>query len=422
MIAMDSVPSKPPFSPVATIEAPVPQPVSSAQRIVAVDVLRGFAVLGLMAIHIFIFSQPVDLFGDPRAGLAYEGANRVFIWAAQVFVFGKFMFLFALLFGAGVMFFDRKFQDGELTDGTGLWYRRVGWLALIGVLHGVFLFFGDILLLYAICGLAALWWVRRLSPGVLLLLALASYGLGMILFIGLMWLSSRMMGEMSPDALDETMTSEAGQIAAHSGSYLDSLLLRLSFLANNIFLMFFTFWIASGIMMLGMALAKLGVVTGQRSVRFYAMLAVIGIGIGLPATAGLFFQLEASGFASERMMMWVIGGLLLAPPLSLGYLGTIMLLSKYGLLKPVQTALAAVGRMALTNYLLHSLLGALIFDGWGFGFFAQLEFPVLAGIVAAVWTINIVFSILWLRFFRFGPVEWLWRSLTYLKPQPMLRP
>jgi uncharacterized protein len=396
---------------------PSPRPTSGRERIVAIDVLRGVAVLGLMAIHIIVFSQPIDALGDIRSGLPYEGANRLFIWISSVLVFGKFMFLFALLFGASVMFFDRKNPGGKLGDGAGLWYRRMAWLAAIGLIHGIFLFFGDILFLYALCGMGVLWWLRKQSPGAMIGIALAFYMLGMLLFAGVMFLSYFFVDHVDSE---EFIT---WQIESFGGTYLDALKFTAFMYVTNtlVMILFVTFWITTGIMLFGMALAKLGVVTGERSAGFYALLAVLGIAIGVPFSASMFHWVEQGDFSPARTLTWITLFSPMAVPTALGYLGIVMLMVKLNLLRPVQSALAAVGRMALSNYLLHSLCGAVIFHGWGFGLYNKLQFPELAYIVLGVWTLNIVFSVIWLRLFRFGPIEWLWRSLTYLKPQPMLR-
>lgn len=398
-----------------TIESASPAPVGQRERIAAIDVLRGVAVLGLMAIHILVFSQPVDAFGDMRAGLPYEGANRFFIWISCVLVFGKFMFLFALLFGASVMFFDRKAAGERLSEGAGLWYRRMAWLAGIGLVHGIFLFFGDILLLYAVCGMGMLWWVRKLSAGAILGISAAFYTVGMLLFGGIMLLSYVFIDHVDFDEFT------ADQVQAFTGTYFDAMrFTALLYLTNTLTMIpFATFWLTTAIMLFGMALTKLGVVTGERSTRFYALLAAFGIGIGTAVSASMFSWVERGDFSLGRTLTWVTLFSPMAVPTALGYLGLVMLIVKLNLLRPVQTALAAVGRMALSNYLLHSVCGAVIFHGWGFGLYNELEYPELFYIVLGVWTLNIIFSLIWLRLFRFGPVEWLWRSLTYWQVQPL---
>jgi uncharacterized protein len=392
-----------------------PQPVRRSERIVAVDVLRGVAVLGLMAIHIIVFSQPIDPLGDMRSGLSYEGANRIFIWISSVLVFGKFMFLFALLFGASVDFFDRKTASEKLSGGAALWYRRMAWLAAIGFLHGFFLFYGDILFLYAVCGMGALWWLRRLSPAAILGIGGAFYVVGVFFFAGIMLITYLFVDPADFEGFADQ------QIEAFTGTYFDAMkYMALMYLTNSLALIpFVTFWITSGIMLFGMALAKLGVLTGERSAGYYAMLAIVGLGVGVPTSAGMYHWVEQGDFAVERTLTWVTFFSPMAVPTALGYLGVVMLIVKLNFLPPLQRALAAVGRMALSNYLLHSLCGAVIFHGWGFGLYNRLEFPELSYIVLCIWALNITFSLIWLRLFRFGPVEWLWRSLTYLKLQPM---
>ena len=389
-----------------------------------VDALRGFAVLGLMAVHVMIFGRPMSVILDPRGGLEYEGVNQTFIWFSSVFAQGKFMFLFALLFGAAILYFDRKSPHGAeptpLSAGMGLWYRRMGWLAAIGFLHGTLLFFGDILVLYAITGMAALWWVRRFSTAALLWCGAGCYMLAVFLLLGFMLLTALMMSDESNANLFGDLMSTESQMDAVLGSWWEATKLRVVLFGSNIMnIPFLTIWLTTGIMMTGMALARTGILTGKRSSGFYGLLLVGGLVVGLITSGGLFHWVAAGDFGPYRLAVWTGLFQLVGIPLSFAYIGGIMLIARTRTLRFISIPLAAVGRMALSNYLLHSVLGAFIFQGWGLGHFGTLEFPELAVISLIVWTINIIFSLLWLSIFRFGPMEWLWRSLTYGKLQPL---
>jgi uncharacterized protein len=178
---------------------------------------------------------------------------------------------------------------------------------------------------------------------------------------------------------------------------------------------------AAGMMLIGMGLVKLGVFSAGRSRRFYLTLAVVGYTIGIPLNSYVELRVMAQGFDPVRTFLireapFDAGRLAVA----LGHVGLVMLLCRQGRLPRVMHWLGCVGRMALTNYLLQSVLCTFVFDGYGLGQFGRLDRAQLLYVVAAVWLIELSLSPLWLRYFRFGPVEWAWRSLTYWQRQPML--
>jgi len=188
---------------------------------------------------------------------------------------------------------------------------------------------------------------------------------------------------------------------------------------NSTFFYRFTFFDTAGMMLIGMGLYKLGVFSAARSSRFYAWTVLAGYGVGVPLNWLIGNWRIAAGFDPLMMPLsftsYDAGRLSVA----LGHVGVFMLAVRLGLMQWLTSRLAAVGQMALSNYLLTSLICTTIFYGYGFGQFARLERHQLMYVVLAVWTVNLVASPIWLRYFRFGPVEWLWRSLTYWQRQPM---
>jgi len=179
-------------------------------------------------------------------------------------------------------------------------------------------------------------------------------------------------------------------------------------------------WRAGGMMLVGMALYKLGVLSAERSAAFYRRLAVAGLVAGLPlAAAGTAYKIHVD-FAWDRAMFQ--GGLFNyvgSIGVFLGYLGLVILMVKGGRLPRLQQRLAAAGRMALTNYITQSLICSLVFYGHGLGLFERVGGPGQVAIVAAIWALQLAWSPWWLARYRFGPLEWVWRSLTYMKRQPM---
>lgn len=405
-----------------------PEPLAPAERVMTIDVIRGFALLGILGPNILAFAWPSAAQYAPQViGLTleltsgadvHERANHIAHRIVQILFHGKMMALFSMLFGAGVLMYARKFERDadsppKLSAGAALWYTRCAWLLVIGLVHAFAFWYGDILVWYAITGMGALWWIRRLSPVWQIAIAVAAYLLGTCSLTGFMLLGLRYQGA-------EAMLGDyAGETAAYTGAYIDMLAVRAQqLLLTYVFLLPMGFFFSlTGLMSLGMALTRLGVLTGERSDRFYVVMAVGGLTLGLSLTIGLLALLERTlelpGF------IFLGSGQLVGIPTALGYAAVLALLVRRGWLRPVTYALACVGRMALSNYLLQTLLCTTIFYSYGLGLFGRVQYPELWLVVIGVWAVNIVFSLLWLRVFRYGPAEWLWRSLTYLRPQPM---
>jgi uncharacterized protein len=179
---------------------------------------------------------------------------------------------------------------------------------------------------------------------------------------------------------------------------------------------------SGGLMLVGMGLMQLGVFAAVRSYRFYATLAGVGYAVGLPVVAFGILDLTAHDF--DPVHEYIVGGhfnYVGSLFVALGHVGAVMLVCKAGLLPWLTARLAAVGRMALTTYLTQTVLCTTLFEGWGFGLFGELVRFQLLAVVAGVWLSQLAVSPLWLRHFRFGPMEWLWRSLTYGRLYPFRR-
>ena len=175
-------------------------------------------------------------------------------------------------------------------------------------------------------------------------------------------------------------------------------------------------------MLIGMALMKLGVFSAARSEVFYRRLAAIGYGVGLPVVVVSCFQLAENRwdalYMQQQGLHWnTVGGVLV----SLGHVAIVMLICRHRGWPPLQARLEAVGRMALSNYLLHSFVLTTVFYGYGLGLYGQVDRPLQLVLVLAMWALQLWWSPLWLERYRFGPAEWLWRSLTYRRRQPMRR-
>jgi uncharacterized protein len=335
------------------------------------------------------------------------------------------MGLFSILFGAGVLLYAEKpTATGE--PPRGLWLRRMFWLLIIGLIHAYLIWDGDILVPYALCGFLLLWWVRRLPASALMAGAVGWLGVGALLQVGygVAW-------EQMPEAqrAEEaelwmpTREQAAAQLAAMLATYPEVVADRASFafMAQTFFFLTFFFWRCGGMMLLGMALYKWGFLDGRRPARDYVRAAAIAIPAGLALAWYGVVALERIRFAMPQRTaadLWNYTGAVLA---SVGYAAALILLVKRGSLTRLRRLLAAVGQMALTNYLLQSAITAIVFLGWSFGFAGQVDYAGQLLIVAAIWAVQLAASRVWLDHYRFGPAEWLWRSLTYWQIQPMRR-
>jgi uncharacterized protein len=213
------------------------------------------------------------------------------------------------------------------------------------------------------------------------------------------------------------------EIAAYTGSWFGQLSHRIlvALMLQIVIFPFYLFWHIIGLMMVGMAAYKWDILSASRSTRFYSLLIVFSSIIGFPLIAiGVWFKQQHGwdpALANFIDGNWnLVGGVFVA----FVWVGIVMLCCKLNWLTLARKALAAVGRMALTNYIGQSVICTYLFYGHGLGWFGQFERVELLGVVGCVWVFQIIFSLVWLRFFRFGPLEWAWRSATYLKLQPLL--
>ncbi len=385
--------------------------------------LRGFAVLGILIVNVQGFARVPSAYLNPTSGGGFEGVD-VWIWGAiYLFADTKFISIFSILFGAGIaMMSDRLDAKGE--SGAAIHYRRQLWLLLIGLVHAYVIWHGDILVAYALCGLI-LYPLRKLEARSLLVIGGCAVAVVVPLWglIGMSvpyWPEQQAAGaawEWAPPP--EVLEAE---IAAFRGGWTDQLRVRAPIalaVQSTVFLSFFL-WRAGGLMLVGMALYKLGVLAAQRSRAFYRRMAFVGFGVGLPIAAGGVAYKLSVDFAWERaMFQGSLFNYVGSVGVFLGYVAVVMLAVQGGWLPGLQKRLGAAGRMALTNYITQSVICSLIFYGHGFGLFERVGSLGQVGLVMAIWTLQLVWSPWWLARFRFGPLEWVWRTLTYENRQPM---
>ena len=399
------------------------KPVMPKERIVALDFLRGFALLGILLMNIQSFTMPDAAYFNPTAYGDLTGVNR-WVWIlSHLFADSKFMTIFSILYGAGIVLITTKVEE-KGGRSVGLHYKRTFWLLIIGLAHAYLLWYGDILVTYALMAMIVFWF-RKLSPRWLIGLGIVAFSVSTLLQLGLVGTLANLPPDVMADFQAEWQP-DAGEIAweaaVYQGSWLEQMAHRVpaSIEMQTLSLLFWGSWRAGGLMLIGMALFKLGVLTAQRSTRFYRNLLIAGFGLGFPLVilgvvrnfaAG--WILEYSRFVGSQFNYWGSLGV------SLGYIAIIMLVAKSRRWQQGIRPFAAVGRTALSNYLFQTIAATLIFYGHGLGLFGQVERSGQVLIVLGIWVVQLIISPLWLRHFRFGPAEWLWRSLTYGKLQVM---
>ena len=419
-------------------------PTSPKTRIQSIDTLRGVALLGILLMNIIAFANPFAAYYLPHIDNADTGINLAVFVLMDIFIEGSMRTIFSMLFGAGLLIFINK-PNIEARIIKGLFYRRYLLLVAFGFLNSyVLLWLGDILYAYGMTGLS-LYWLRGLSAK-----KLAGMSGGILLLLCLFHTSNHMQSAdlggaaraIESLSAGTTLTPEQNQVLLDWQSFLDQQyvgvetaqqhlrLMRSGYKDNflgiapiNLMLQSVgfignAFWDALAMMLLGMALYKWGTLDGSRSTRTYGAMAIVGLSIGLPLNTWETLTFVSSGFNFEWAAMnrptYDLGRLSLA----VGYIGLVMLVCKLGSFERIQRLLANVGRMALTNYLSHSLICNFCFMGWGLGLAGTLQRIEIYYFVAGIWIFQLIASTLWLTYFRFGPAEWIWRSLTYKKRQP----
>jgi uncharacterized protein len=385
-------------------------------RIEALDVLRGVALLGILVMNVQAFAMPHAAYMNPLAWGRLEGLDLAAWLAAHLLVDQKMMALFSMLFGAGIVLFAER-NEVRGHPALSLHYRRNGWLMAFGIAHAYLLWYGDILFTYAICAFV-IYPCRHLAPARQLALGVLLLAVPSILFLAFDGAMST-WSEADRLAFEADWLPPADQLAAeverYRGGWLAQLPHRaaLALEAQTFTLLVLGFWRAAGLMVIGMALYRLGVLTGQATRRTYGIMVGIALLVGLPMVAyGVHWNFAnewgpRSLFFGTQFNYW--GSVLVG----LGWLGGVILLLRAGLLAYLRHRLAALGRTAFSHYILQSVLYSLIFYGHGLGWFGQVERSGQLAIVLAIWLLQLWLAPLWLRHFRHGPLEWLWRSLTY---------
>ena len=392
----------------------------ATDRLTGMDALRGIAVLGILMMNVQGYAMSPLAYDDPTMQMDLGGANLT-VWAiANLFFQLKFITLFSTLFGAGIaMMVERSGGD------TARHRRRMLWLLAIGAVHAYLVWWGDVLVSYALLGLIAVK-LRNLPARQQVLWGLVLIGVSAVIMVGGAWAGALLDTATGNGEQDATLTGlVTAQTGAYRSGYINSLLWNIGFaLMGQIGGLITIGPRLLGLMLIGMALYKSGFLSAGWSAARYALIAAVGVGVGLVISAIGTFSMIAGGFDATAIAISSTAGYFGSLVLAMGYASAVMLAARAGgkLLKPVIDLFAATGRMAFTNYLAQSLIMTAIFVGPpGLGLFGTVERVGQLKLVLAVWAVQLIWSVLWLSVFRYGPMEWVWRSLTYGRRQPLLK-
>jgi uncharacterized protein len=397
------------------------QPTTARERIGEIDALRGVALFGIIAANMRGFNAPAEAYMQPHL-LWPAGADRITQALIDGLITGKFITLFAVLFGLGFAVQLGRAENGN--EGFAkIYLRRMAILALIGAAHAFLIWWGDILLMYALMGFALLLF-RRASEATVALWAMILYWLPIAVLLGFFVMTAAGGQPVAPaptpapDALAETIRlyAQGSWRAMMAERYREWMYFNAAapfFLSRilSLFLAGLLIWRSEFFHHLPVHRALL-----RRLMKW-----ALPLGLACSAATAAVNEVwrpnpfEPSGLT---LLIWTVGSVGV-PALSFSYAALVILLFQQPRWRRRLLPFVAVGRMALTNYLLQSVLCTTLFYSFGFGLFGEVG--PLAGLVPTIgiYSVQVVYSELWLRYFRFGPVEWLWRSVTYGSWQPL---
>ena len=417
------------------------KPLKQSDRILSLDVMRGIVLCGILLMNINGYGL-YESYSDPTVTGGSTGLN-LYTWMTTNMLFeGTMRALFSLLFGVGMfMFLDRLLKKGAGIKAADIYFRRITWLLGFGLIHGYLLLWtGEILYQYALMGFLV-YSFRSMAPKFLIATAIILFS------IGTLWLyvnytnTKKWMAELEEvkvfeadgkeltkelkaaksrwEKYEEKRTPESVQEyndEMHKGYFkVVAHLAPENFDSDTLWPYKYDVWDVLSMMLIGMALFKLGVLTGEKANSFYLAMVGIGYAIGLLINYYEMNMILEDNFSvisqSKSSITYYWGRVFVA----MGHVGLIMLFCKSPILGLLKSSIAAVGKMALTNYLMHSVICMIIFTGVGFGMFGKLQRYELLYVVFGIWIFQLILSPIWLRYFYYGPAEWLWRNLSYGK-------
>lgn len=420
-------------------------PLKPSDRIHSLDIMRGIVLFGILIMNINAMGL-ARAYDDPTVS---GGSTRwdLYTWITSNMLFeGTMRALFSLLFGVGMfILLDRLEKKGAGIEAANIYFRRLTWLLVFGLIHSyILLWYGEILYDYALMGFLV-YTFRNMAPKKLIFAAIFLFGIGTLWNYTDYKNDKKLMedvvmvnqykadGKELTDELKETSqeweeiqskrTPEA--IEKYNSNmrkgYLDLVAFRapINMYVDEHYTYRYDVWDILSMMLLGIAFFKLNILSAEKSYRFYTLLAILGYLIGLSVNYYETQLVMDSNFSllglSKAKITYDLGRV----PTAIGHIGLIMILCKLPILKWLKSALSAVGKMALTNYIMHSVIAMFLFTGAGFGLFGTFQRHELLYVVFAIWIFQLIISPIWLKYYYFGPLEWLWRNLSYQKRHPL---
>ena len=420
-------------------------PLQPTDRIHSLDVMRGIVLFGILLMNINMMGL-AGAYSDPSVSGGSSG------WALYTWIITNMLFegtmraLFSLLFGVGMfILLDRLEKKGAGLKAADIYFRRLLWLLFFGLVHGYLLLWtGEILYNYALMGFLV-YSFRNMGPKKLIFIAILLFAIGSIWSYAEYKKELKFMEDVALvnhfRAESKELTEELKEasikwedilskrtpeaIAKYNSNMRQGYFDVVAFLApiNMHYDKYYTYrydvWDILSMMLIGIAFFKWKILSSEKSYKFYGTLVFLGYGIGLTVN---FF--EVSYIIEQEFSLLSFAKTNITYDLgrvgvAMGHIGLIMLFCKLPILKWLKSSLASVGKMALTNYVMHSVFALIIFTGAGFGLFGTFMRHELLYIVFAIWVFQLIISPIWLKYFHFGPLEWIWRNLSYQKKHPI---
>lgn len=407
---------------------PEAEPIRVQERIEVLDVIRGFALLGILIANMPWYNSPA-LYSEILGKSLWPGFwDTIASSFVNLFIQGKFYSIFSFLFGLGfAIFYERAMA--KTTRPMRLFYRRLFILLLIGLLHAFFIWSGDILVTYALLGFLLPLFFNRKSKTILIwaLSLFTVFILFMVLVMGLLALVKTMTEGTFTEALQPFLTEMEGEMensfyAFSQGTFTEIMAQRASdslFGYSGLFSSVFTLF---PLFLLGLYAGKRAVFQNiEENLSLIKKIWIWSLVVGLTMSVVKFTYKNLLGgdVYSFYTAIHTGAGVFGDTGLCLFYMTSIVLLCRHEKWKLRLRPLAYMGRMALSNYLFQSIVCTTIFYSYGFGLYGKVG--IASGLVLAIiiFALQIVISKYWLKYFQFGPMEWLWRSLTYGKFFPI---
>jgi uncharacterized protein len=399
-------------------------PTHERERIPVLDALRGIALFGILMVNMRFFKSLSTVEILPASSSIASPLDRAAFFAIEWLFMGKFYSIFAFLFGLGLALQMGRLETRGLSA-TPILVRRLLVLLFIGLAHALFIWAGDVLFFYALAGLVLIL-LRNLRTRELLIWGIALWGIQAMCCFGAggltLW-AAAWSGQVPPDDFFAGLVEPIREAYLQAG-YFASLPYRV--LEWSLMMVNGIFFIPNVLMMflLGFYLGKQRIVEQlSEHRRLLTRAAAIGIGLGLPVNGVVAWELLHQVAQNQALPAygWLMMLIPSAPLQAVGYMAVFGLLwETLPAFRRLMTPVAAAGRTALSVYLTQSVICTLLFSGYGLGLYGKVSMAQGVALTCAIWAAQVLLSAFWLSRFRYGPVEWLWRSLTYRQRMPMV--